>query len=331
MDTWLGVEVRHLAALSAVHEERSFRGAADRLGYVQSAVSQQISHLERLVGIRLVERTRGHAGVDITEAGRLLLVHAERILAELGAAEADLRALSSGASGTLRVGTYESVATRLVPQALTLLAERRPEIDVVTTEAAWDADLFEKVERGELDVAFAERPLDPGPFDSIELMVDPPVLLVQAESPLARKEGPATLADIASLPLIAHPAWRMFPLIEAEFRATGLDPEFRLGSNSNAAMQALVGAGLGSAILPRLAADPHDPAIDLIDLSGMLPARTLALFWHADRHLGDALDAFCDAVLDACARLPWAAPAPSGAGPDTPASSNGSPGFRPRP
>ena len=83
---WVGVELRHLAAFAAVAEEQSFRGAADRLGYVQSAVSQRISQLELAVGVRLVERSRGHKEVHLTEAGQALLRHAERIETHLEAA-----------------------------------------------------------------------------------------------------------------------------------------------------------------------------------------------------------------------------------------------------
>src|SRR3954464_14755020 len=89
---WLGVEFRPLAALAAVANEGSFRGAADRLGYVQSAVSQQIAHLEKLVGVRLVERARGSKEVNLTSAGELLLGHADEILSRVYAARADLTA-----------------------------------------------------------------------------------------------------------------------------------------------------------------------------------------------------------------------------------------------
>ena len=98
-DSWLGVEVRHLAALKAVAEEGSFGRAATRLGYTQSAVSQQIATLERLVGERLVERPGGPpAGVD--DRGRtVLLRHADAIVSRLGAAHADLASLQSGTAG----------------------------------------------------------------------------------------------------------------------------------------------------------------------------------------------------------------------------------------
>ena len=94
-DRWLGVELRHLAALQAVAEEGSFGRAATRLGYTQSAVSQQIATLERLVGVRLVERPGGPRPVSITEAGTVLLRHADGIVARLRAAQADLAALQT--------------------------------------------------------------------------------------------------------------------------------------------------------------------------------------------------------------------------------------------
>lgn len=75
-DRWLGLDLRHLIALKAIADEGSFGKAAERLGYTQSAVSQQIATLERIVGLRLVERPGGPRPVSMTEAGRTLLRHA---------------------------------------------------------------------------------------------------------------------------------------------------------------------------------------------------------------------------------------------------------------
>src|ERR1022692_1223484 len=116
-DRWLGVELRHLAALQAIAEHGSVgRGAAGALGYTQSAVSQQIATLERLVGPRLVERPGGPRAVELTEAGRLLLRHAEVIVARIQAARADMDALQGGETGTLRVGAFQSAGARILPE-----------------------------------------------------------------------------------------------------------------------------------------------------------------------------------------------------------------------
>ena len=129
-DSWLGVEVRHLAALQALAAEHSFGRAARRLGYTQSAVSQQIATLERIVGERLVERPGGPRPVSLTEAGELLLRHAESIVARLKAAQADLHALRAGEVGTLRIGVFQSVGARVLPEIMRRFNEQWPHIDV---------------------------------------------------------------------------------------------------------------------------------------------------------------------------------------------------------
>src|SRR5262245_47683663 len=88
---WLRVEFRHLAALAAIAEEGSFHAAADKLGYVQSAVSQQLAFLERAVGVRLVERAPGTGPVTITAAGERLLARVATIQRELEAALSEAR------------------------------------------------------------------------------------------------------------------------------------------------------------------------------------------------------------------------------------------------
>src|SRR5438093_6935637 len=126
----LGVELRHLAALEAVARTRSFGKAARELGYTQSAVSQQVAQLERAVGQRLVERPGGPRPVDLTDAGRLLLRHADAIVAQLDAAHADMDAFAEGAAGPLRVGIFQSVGARILPALLRRFREAYPRVEV---------------------------------------------------------------------------------------------------------------------------------------------------------------------------------------------------------
>ena len=98
-DWWAGVELRHLVALDAVAREGSFRRAAERLGYVQSAISHQIAALESLVGQRLIDRSRGTRPLMLTPAGEVLLSHATAVIGEMRAAQADLNGAGRTATG----------------------------------------------------------------------------------------------------------------------------------------------------------------------------------------------------------------------------------------
>src|SRR5919199_32307 len=192
-DRWAGLELRHLLALEAVAREGSFGRAAVSLGYTQSAISQQIAALERIVGERLIERPGGPRPVSLTEAGQLLLRHADAIVARLAAAKADLQALSGGEAGTLRIGIFQSVGERILPEVMRRYTEGWPKVGLALTESASDAELLELVERGELDLTFADLPLTDGPFDSVELLRDPYVLVVPADSELADRAAPPTV------------------------------------------------------------------------------------------------------------------------------------------
>src|SRR3954451_14079598 len=149
---WLGLELRHLVALKAIAEEGTFGRAAIRLGYTQSAISQQIAMLERIVGQKLIDRPGGPRPVSLTEAGELLLSHADAIAARLQPAQADLAALDAGDAGPLRIGTYQSVGAKVPPQPLREFTAQWPKVEITLRESADDQELAAFVERGELDL-----------------------------------------------------------------------------------------------------------------------------------------------------------------------------------
>jgi len=111
-DWWAGIELRHLVALDAVAREGSFRRAATRLGYVQSAISHQIAALESLTGKRLIERSRGTRPLSLTDAGEILLAHADAVIARVRVAQAELAALDGNGPAVLRVGGAPNQAER---------------------------------------------------------------------------------------------------------------------------------------------------------------------------------------------------------------------------
>ncbi len=298
-DRWLGIELRHFLALEAVAREGSFGKAAASLGYTQSAVSQQIAALERIVGQRLLERPGGPKPVSLTEAGRLLLTHADAIAARVAAAQADLEALGKGEAGTLRVGVFQSVGQRILPELMRRYLSSWPEVEVTLTESADDEELLALVERGGLDLTFADLPLVEGPFECVELLRDPYVLVVAAGSPLAARDKTPSLREIAELDLISHKHCRTVKRLEPMF---GRQVDYVFRSDHNQTVQALVAAGVGSALVPRLTMDPEDPTTAMVELP-KLPPRVIALAWHRDRYRTPAARAFVETAEAVTAAL----------------------------
>jgi DNA-binding transcriptional LysR family regulator len=291
---WMGLEFRHLIALKAIAEAGTFGRAAQHLGYTQSAISQQIATLERIVGQRLIDRPGGPRPVSLTEAGELLLRHADAIAARVQAAQADLAALDAGDSGPLRIGTYQSVGARILPELLREFSAEWPQVEITLQESADDRDLLAHLERGDLDLSFVVLPMGPGPFESVELFRDPYVLVVPVGSPLADRERAPTLRELLDHPLISHRTCRTTKHVEDRLRQAGREPNIAFRSDDNGTVQGLVAAGVGIAIVPRLTVDETDPAVSVVDLAERVPPRLIGIAWHRDRRRTRAADAFVE-------------------------------------
>lgn len=299
---WAPVELRHLLALRAVARSGSFSRAAEELGYTQSAISQQIAMLERIVGLPLFQRRGGRRQVALSEAGELLLHHVGTILDRFQSAKADLTAFSEGAKGTLRIGAYESVSARILPAILGVFAAKWPKVEINLRDSS-DSDLLHLVEAGELDLAFVmdTEILSEG-FKTTELLQDPYVLLVPTGSPLADKQ-PVSFADLVGCRFVAHQTMACQQFLESSLRRIGFEPRIVLRSSDNATVQGLVAAGLGVAIVPLLTVDENDPKVVVRQLDPPVPARTILVANHPDRYLSPAAEAFLDTARQVGATL----------------------------
>lgn len=273
---WLGVELRHLAALAAIDRERSFRAAAQSLGYVQSAVSQQIAYLERLVGTQLVERRRGSQAARLTGAGRVLVSHVDQIQARFEAARVDVESFLEEGHARIGLGVPSGLPAPLLPAILQDFATRHPRAGVVPTEAR-EADLLLAVRDGTVDFTLGDLPAPSGPFAVVELMRVRCVLLVAPDSPWADVDRPVTREQLAALPLLAA-------VPENHLVDVGLTVGADRATPATAA--AFARAGLGVALVSRCdASDAQD--LERIELDPSVPSRRLGLFWHRDRLLDD--------------------------------------------
>ncbi|HEY4190725.1 MAG TPA: LysR family transcriptional regulator [Candidatus Limnocylindrales bacterium] len=295
------LSLRQLLSFRSVADEGSFHGAADALDYTQSAISQHVMALEHALGVRLFDRSRGRRTVELTEAGRLLLRHAVSITDRLQAARADLIAYAAGETGTLRVGVYQSVGTRVLPAIIGRFAEAWPNVEIRLTEANSDQGLFELLGPGALDLSFGVLPLQEGPFEAAELLRDPFVLVAASGSPLADVQGLPSIELIGEQRLIGFRSCRSTRWVEDHMRARGADPNFVFRSEDNGTVQAMAGAGLGTALVPLLAVDPTDRATVVIPTD--LPPRRIALIWHRDRYRSPAAMAFAEIAREVSTRL----------------------------
>ena len=147
------VDIRHLAALAAVVDEGSFAKAAAKLGFTQSAVSQQIAALEKAAGLPVLDRPRGPKAAQLTPAGKLLLGYAREMLARVEEMDDELDRLRRGITGRLVIGTFQSVSGKLLPSIIGRMRTEVPDVDIRLVETDDQSALLRGVMDDELDLA----------------------------------------------------------------------------------------------------------------------------------------------------------------------------------
>lgn len=260
------IDVQRLLVLREVARAGSFAGAAAELRRTPSAVSQQIAALERGAGVTLVERST--RGVVLTDAGRLLLAAADAVHAELQAAARQLRDLQANGPQTLTVATFASAGESLLAPALTELTTAADNtVDITVIEAEPD-DALAALHGGGADLALVYHfhtrqppghwPATAGPGGYIPLVDDHIRLLVPASHPLASRPAAAP-AELAGDRWIQ--GWGDTGAVLDTLAATGgFRPRIACRSSDYRFMSALVSAGVGIALVPRLGL-PDNPRV----------------------------------------------------------------------
>ena len=268
-------DVARLRTLRSIAEHGSFSRAAEQLGYTQSAVSQQIAALEHEVGLTLLNRAVRPA--TLTDAGRLLAGHVDRVLEHLATADAQLEALRGLRAGHLRVAAFGSAYATFLPPAIAQFHDRHPDLVLELVEAEPDASL-PLLRTGEVDLAIVYR-FDDGDDDGLDvahLLDDEHRAVVPARHPLASRSTVA-IADLAQeawiVPHAGGPARGYREGLERLCAAAGFAPRVAFETDDLQAVQTFVAAGLGIALMHDLTMPVRRQSIAVVPLAGPRLAR----------------------------------------------------------
>ncbi|WP_329114101.1 LysR family transcriptional regulator [Streptomyces sp. NBC_01465] len=291
------LNLERLRTLDAVARHGSVSGAAEGLHVTTSAVSQQLTKLEREAGQPLL--AKNGRGVRLTDAGRLLADHAARILSQVEIAQADLEAQRGRVVGDLRLAAFPTGARGLFPAALAALRAEHPQLRVSSQEMEGD-DSVRAVVRGDLDVAVVidwynkPTPMPEG-MAKRALLDDLADVAMPAGHPLAGR-AEVDLEDFADDEWITWPEgefcweWLMFTL-----GGKGIEPKVAHVAGEHATQMALIAAGLGVAIAPRLGRGPLPDGVVAVPVRSAMCRHVYAI-WRADADRRPSIRAVVDAL-----------------------------------
>lgn len=272
-------DLRLLKVLREVALRGSFSAAAEALSYSQPAVSQQIARLEAQTGVKLLDRQP--KGIRLTPAGEALVRHTERILGQLAEAQAELGEIANSARGRLRIGSFATAAGTIVPRAVSAFRRLRPGV-VVDLLLMDPPQSIPALRRGDIEIAVSEE----GGFEAepdlaglgVERLMDDVLYAsLPADHPLATRRAVA-LADLKD------EEWMLVGLrgtcadsnvVLRACQEAGFEPRVAYTSDDYFAIQGLVAAGMGVALVPGLALASTREDVAVRPLRGRPPYRRI--------------------------------------------------------
>jgi DNA-binding transcriptional LysR family regulator len=292
----MDLQVAHLRTLQAIARHASFSRAAQALNLTQPAVSMQVRHLERALGLPLLERVGKRAFP--TRAGELLLAHADRALRELEAGVERVQELRGVVAGRVRLGTSASISIYLLPPALRRFRARYPETEVVIVTGN-AAEITRAVVANTLDVGIVSLPVR-----DRELVVTPffrdELVAVAPPDPAWRRTPVLDAAALAAHPLILFEAGATLRrIIDGWFHRAGVAPRSPMELGNTEAIKKLVEAGLGLSVTSwfSVKSEVRAGTLRAIRLTPPLE-RQIGLVRRRDKPRTPALDAFAAALED---------------------------------
>lgn len=280
------LDVRRLHLLRDLARLGTIAAVAQAHSYTASAVSQQLTVLQREAGVPLLERSGRR--VALTAAGSALVAHAEVLLGALEAADATLAAARGGLTGALRIGAFPSAVRTLLPGALTALGRDHPGLDLHVAELD-PVDVPAALRERRLDVALVHDydlvPAVPDPAVEFLPLLDEPVFLAVpgdaprtppeaapptpeaapvTPAPSPAREGAAVLAAVAEARwIVGSPGTLCHSLALRLCHDAGFTPRVRHHADDFTAVLALVAAGQGVAVVPQLGVEHLPPSVRL--------------------------------------------------------------------
>lgn len=293
------LDLRRLRLLSELRRRGTITAVAEALSYSPSAVSQQLSTLERETGVPLLEPAGRR--VRLTPQAEVLVEHAERLLAEMERAEAALARSLHDVVGTLRVAAFQTAVLALLPLALLRLADDHPNLRVEVTEAEPETAL-PALASGQYDLVLGEeypgRPLPrPRQTERLDLFTDELRLAVPTAWPERSVTALAARPFVLEPPGTAAHDWAV-----STCRAAGFEPDARYRSTDLNIHLNLVAHGLAAALVPDLSGAAAHDGVALHALPDS-PARAVFAAVRLGAADHPAVRAFTTALADAHHRL----------------------------